>query len=944
MKLRFLFFTLLICAIGFSQNKGTITGVLSDIDSNNQPLPFANVLIKGTKIGANTDIDGKYAITMAPGKYIIQFSFVGYEATEVPVTVIANQTVTANSSLGSGSYKLKDVVIKSSGGREKEAALLLEQKNAVVIKQSIGAQEMSRKGVSDVEEGLTKITGITKVGSRGLFVRGLEDRYNNLLINDLAAPSNNPFSKIVPLDLFPTNIVGVIDVYKTFNPNIYGDFAGGTFNIQTSKTTKSITKINLGFGYTTGNSLKDFLLSTDADTAAGFFGFNGKDRELPSFLGPNATKQTFTNDQAINSVSGNKGFSVSQNKSPLNSSLNLLHSEKFDLSNQRSFAYLLSINYDNNFAIREGVDRTLDLQTTGSKYVNNFVVTDYRYKTTTSALLGLNYNADRFKLGFNTLYIKTTLNSIKDQFGQAGGTAIQNTLIRTNQLDKSDYLNLQLLGEYALTEDKNQTIKGGISYADTKYEQPDRKFFTGTTEGTDQINTAYGGNNFLRQYLTVDGNSFVSGMAEYNLKFGKDGKQNKLTVGYNGNISEMESSYRFVSSRGGNPFTTNTNNINTKIIEDLNNNPEPFNEFSITFQESSNSTYKAILKESAHAGYTNLLLKFNDKYEVNAGVRVESTTKETTYKGLGNFDDPFKVIKYDNLYVLPSLNLKYLMNEKSNLRFAASKTYTKPVVMESFPISYVNADGTSVQGNSILKNSDNYNADLKYELFPSSKEMIAVGVFGKYLNNPIERTFVANATTGTVTTFLNSDSADLFGLEAEFLFGLDRITENLAAFSFGLNTTIMSTKVNVSPTYNSIDEDGNVTYDIASIETHQGSRALQGASNWLVNSDLKYEFYLGKDWTNTLSLVYGVFGKRIYAVGTHGQDHTYELPASQLDLVWSSKISEHFDLKFTADNLLNPSRNLEFGDQGTIPIAEQSVIANSYKKGVGFSMKLGYTF
>jgi hypothetical protein len=62
---------------------------------------------------------------------------------------------------------------------------LLEQKKAVEIKQSIGACEMSLKGVSDVEEGLSKITGIVKVESRGLFVRGLEDRYNNLLINDL---------------------------------------------------------------------------------------------------------------------------------------------------------------------------------------------------------------------------------------------------------------------------------------------------------------------------------------------------------------------------------------------------------------------------------------------------------------------------------------------------------------------------------------------------------------------------------------------------------------------------------------------------------------------------------------------------------------------------------------------------------------------------------------
>ncbi|MGQ7946207.1 TonB-dependent receptor domain-containing protein [Flavobacterium sp. WC2509] len=934
MKLKFLFFTLFICAIGFSQN-GTITGVLLDKDSNNQPLPFANVQIKGTKTGVNTDIDGKYTITAAPGNYIIQFSFVGYESVEAPVTVVANQTATLNSSLGSGSYKLKDVVIKTnSGTREKETALLLEQKQAVVIKQSIGAQEMSRKGVSDVEEGLTKITGITKVGSRGLFVRGLEDRYNNLLINDLAAPTNNPFSKIVPLDLFPTNIVGVIDVYKTFNPNIYGDFAGGTFNIQTSKVSKSVTKLNVGFGYTTANSLSDFLLSQDAQTTKGFFGFNGSERQIPGFLGETATRKTFSTNQALNSVTNNKGFSVSEGKSPLNTSINLLHSEKFNLKNSNVFSYLLSINYDNNFAVREGVDRTIDLQSSGSKYLNNFVTTDYRFKTTNSALVGLNYSTDRLKLSFNTLYIRTTLNSIKDQFGQSGGTAIQNTLIRTNQLEKSDYLNGQLLGEYAITKDKNQTIKAGASYAITKYEQPDRKFFSGIKEGEDKISTSYGGNNFLRQYLTVDGNSFYSAMAEYNLKFGKNDKQNKLTVGYNGNGSQMESSYRFVAS-AGNGFSSSINNIDNQIINDI-------KAKKVVFSESSNATYKVKLDEMANAGYANLFLKFGEKFEVNGGIRFENTTKETYYRTLGTFTAPFKTLKYDNSYFLPSLNLKYLMTESSNIRFAASKTYTRPVIMESFPITFINPDGTSTQGNSILKNSDNYNADLKYELFPTAKEMIVFGLFGKHLINPIEKTFISNATTGTVTTFLNSDSANLFGIEAELLLGLERIDESLANFSWGFNATLMSTKVTVSPTSESIDEDGVVTVK-PSIETHQ-SRSLQGASDWLVNSDLKYEFNLSKDWSNTISLVYGVFGKRIFAVGTNGQDNTYELPVQQLDLVWGSKISEHFDVKFTADNLLNPVRKLEFGNDGTIKVAEESLLANSYKKGIGFSVKLGYTF
>ncbi|SHG69832.1 TonB-dependent receptor [Flavobacterium defluvii] len=932
-NLRFLFIALFICTISIAQNKGTISGVLTDKESNNAALPFANVLIKGTNISVNTDIDGKYSFNVNPGNYTIIFSFVGYETKEAPVTVKAGETVVINQVLSSGSYTLKDVVVKSTANREKETALLLDQKNAVVIKQSIGAQEMSRKGVSDVEEGLTKVTGITKVGSRGIFVRGLEDRYNNLLINDLAVPSNSPFSKIVPLDLFPTNIVGVIDVYKTFNPNIYGDFAGGTFNIQTSKVSKSVTKINIGAGYTTGNSFKDFLLSGDADSAAGFFGFNGKDRELPSFLGSTAGRTTFTQDQALNSVSGDKGFNVSKTKSPLNSSFNFLHAEKFDLSNARNISYLLSLNFDNSYAVREGVSRTL--QTLGDKYNNDFVNTEYRLKTSTSALVGVNYTAERFKLAFNTLYLKTTLNSILDQYGVLSNNGVQNNFIRTNQLDKTDYLNAQLLGEYNLTEDKNQTLKGGVSYANTKYGQPDRKFFSGTQESENQINTSYGGNNFLRQYLDVDGNVFVSGLLEYNLKFGKDGKQNKLTVGYNGNASKMESSYRFVASNGGTFSSTDINNIDTKITNDINSN-------AVFFNESSNTTYKVKLNESANAGYANLFLKFAEKFEINGGVRVESTIKETYYRTLGSFDDPFKLKKYNNLYVLPSLNVKYLLNDTSNIRFAASKTYTKPVVMESFPISYINADNTSTQGNSLLKNSDNYNVDLKYEIFPTAKEMLTFGVFGKYIDNPIERTFIANATSGTVTTFLNSDNATLYGAEVEFLLGLNRISESLEHFSFGLNASVMSTKVNVAKTYESQDEDGLVTVK-NSIETHQ-TRSLQGASDWLVNSDLKYEFNLAKDWTNTMSLVYGVFGKRIYAVGTNGQDNTYELPVSQLDFVWGSKISEHFDVKFTADNLLNPVRKLEFGNNGTVKVDEPSLLANSYKKGVGFSVKLGYTF
>ena len=217
MKFKLLLTTILFSVLSWSQTKGTVKGIISDNEANNIPLPYANVLIKGTTTGVTSNEKGEYSISIVPGDYVIVYSFVGYENIEKSIIIKAGEVIGMNVTLGSGGYKLKDVVVQKVASREKETALLLDQKKAVEIKQSIGSQEMSRKGISDVEEGLTKITGISKVESRGLFVRGLEDRYNYLLVNDLQTPSNTPFKKIIPLDLFPTDIVGVLNIYKTYH-------------------------------------------------------------------------------------------------------------------------------------------------------------------------------------------------------------------------------------------------------------------------------------------------------------------------------------------------------------------------------------------------------------------------------------------------------------------------------------------------------------------------------------------------------------------------------------------------------------------------------------------------------------------------------------------------------------------------------------------------------
>ncbi|POS01217.1 outer membrane receptor protein involved in Fe transport [Flavobacterium croceum DSM 17960] len=928
MKIKLLLVLTLCSFIAFAQ-KATVFGKVLDAESKT-PLHGVTVSIKSEKKSTLTDTNGSYSIPSNANKCTVSFSYVGYETRTETIIFSSNEKQEKNIYLKSSSKSLDEVVIqKTASSREKETALLTEQKKAVEIKQSIGAQELSRKGVSDVEEGLTKITGITKVDGRGLFVRGLEDRYNNLLINDLAVPSNNPFKKIIALDLFPTDIVSVLETYKTFNSNLYGDFAGGTFNIVTTASNKPTTKLSIGTGFTTQNNLQKFIISSDASSTSDFFGFSGNDRDLPKIVGTKPSNYQFTSQESIKSFGS--GFDAKETKSPLNSSISILHSDKYSFGTKKSIQYLFSVNYDNSYQVRKGLDRFFN--TNQGNYDNNLVATKYKFTTNASLLGSIVYKSNRAQLVSNTFYLKTTENLIQDQLGYTNSQTNQNnTFIRLNQLQETSFLNSQLLFNYKLTSNEKHQVKAGISYAKTNFSLPDRKSFRGTLDNN-TINLNYTGNSIVRQYMDFDGKYNVSGLLEYNWKFGSDDltKAHKLTVGYNGYLNQMESSFRFMVSQNmlSNSVSFPVNAPDATLQSELYN-------LNFTYREGTNASYKAKLQEFVNAGYVDLALKLGSKTDVNFGSRLEQSSRETRYREPGDFDAPFIVKKVDKFYVLPTVNSKYKLNDKSNLRFAASKTITRPVVMESYPLEFVNPDATIENGNPNVKNSENYNFDLKYELFPTNKEMVAVSLFSKYLQNPIERLFVQSAGSGGLQiTYNNSKSAVLYGAELEFLLQMKRISESLSNFSVGFNTSLMLTQA-------TIDKENNAVETI--VRKNKTTRNLQGASPWLINADLKYEADFNKNWKNTMTLVYNIYGKRIYAVGTNGLDHYYEMPFGKLDFIWSNKFSEKWELKLGVDNILNPLYKIEMGKENDITIYENDLTIKDYKRGTGFSLNLSYTF
>lgn len=929
------FLTLLFVVIGatvFAQGTGKISGVVTDKKTGDKMIG-ASVKIEGTTKAVGTDTSGKFVISgLTAGKYTIEVSYYTYTTKSITaIEVNEGTTTTLNVALEeTTSQVLNQVVVRGQAGRETEAALLAQQKNAVEIKQGIGIQELSRKGVSNVEEGLTKITGITKVDGRGLFVRGLEDRYNNLLINGLAVPSNNPFKKIIPLDLFPTDIVSALETYKTFNASLYGDFAGGTFNIVTARGEKPITKISIGSGFTSNSTFKKFLRSEEATSFESYLGFNGDTRALPKVFGSVPSSYMMTGNEA-NTQFGS-GFDVDNSNAPLNTSVGVLHTEKINLKNQRSFQYLVSFNTDNDFQVREGVDRFFN--TAQGIYDNNLYTSNYKFSTNSSVLGAINYSSTRLSLNLNAFYLKGTENVIQDQLGYTNSQAtVNNTFIRLNQLQKTDYFTSQLFANYKLVANDSQNIKAGISYTNTRFQFPDRKSFKGSKIGEDQTSLSYSGNSIYRQYMDFDGNLFGSGMLEYNWKFGNEdlGKAHKLSVGYNGSFNKLGSNSRFVVSQNlaSNAVIINTDKPDATLANEISNG-------GFTYREGSNATYRASVQEGINAGYADMSLHLSDKLNVNVGTRFEQSERITKYRNPGSFDDPFQTINIKNFDILPAVNLKYALNDKSNLRLSMSKTLTKPVIMEAFKLEFVNPDATIESGNPNIVNSKNYNFDFKYELFPTNKEMIALTAFAKYIDNPIERLFLQTAGSGGLQiTYNNSKKAVLYGAEFEFLLQLSRISEALNEFSFGFNSSLMYTKTTIDKLSNSTE-----TAAIGNDNT----RALQGASPWLVNADIKHETDFSKKWKSTMTLAYNIYGERIFAVGTNGLDHYYEKPFGKLDFIWNNKISTKWDVKLGVENILNPTYKIQLGDKSLQTIFENDLTVKDYKRGIGVSLGLGYSF
>ena len=670
----FFLFAFIISSIFANAQSGSISGILEDGESAGQPLPFVNVIIKGTTQGTTTDFDGNYIIdNVAPGTYIIEFSFVGYETKEVPgVQVTSGTNTTVDTSLNVNAAALDEIIIKTSVRKNTEAALLLDQQKATVIKESIGSVELAKKGISDAAGAISKIAGISKQeGGGNVYVRGLGDRYLNTTYNGLSLPANNVEKKNMDLALFSSDVIQNVGVSKTYAANFYGDFAAGNVDI-TSKEHSGDFFIDADLGTSVNSNAvgKNFLKSE----GTGYFGFYNRYENNPFAVILSHGVDPVSSNGTIGtsgSISGGKSWNVGE---------------------ESKLSLFATTSFGSDFEYRRGQQANV----TGAANTIFEDSEEFDFSRTTTAMANLVYriNGDH-KIKFNSLFINDATDEVgrygidgrgffrgtvsdEDDFGFfTQNVQFEQDMIYVNQLTGTSRLNEKVKVDY------------GIGYNNVLARQPDRKRVALEQYDLALDNDASTNPVFFSQ-VVFDNQRYFQNIeddelnARVNVKYEKS-ENLTFNFGYNGRSKERT----FDNQRFGydiiNPGTEvqDPNNLNDIFsAENLGTvfNTRVFRALdglgTTNLPGGLENTYSGEL--DVHALYTDATYKIGEKWTLVPGLRVEDFSQSITYDVINlAFNNPGRN-EANETFILPSVNVKYSLTEDQNLRFSASRTVSNP--------------------------------------------------------------------------------------------------------------------------------------------------------------------------------------------------------------------------------------------------------------------------
>lgn len=893
-----------------------LSGIVKEMQNNSEvPLPFANVYVEGTTNGTTTDFDGNYNITIEPGTHTISFSFIGYEKVSKEIIADGETPIEISVTLSASGQNLKEVQVNGVANRESEAILMLEQKKATIIKESIGAKRLSSLGVSDAAAATAKITGVTKnEGSGDIYIRGLGDRYLSTTMNGLPIPSNDVEKKNIDLNLFSADVIKNVGISKTYDVRGYADMASGNVDISSKTLSKEIS-IGLASG-SNSTVLADGVYNNFKVTQ------NYGDATLGFY------KQPYVLKDAIK----NQSWNTASRKTPIDFDFSILGGKKFKLA-ERTLSLFATLSHSGSSEFTKGIYKKYRANIKDQEFFDASINTT-EINTTGLINLSLDLSPDN-SINFNSLFVHTTVDELYEAGRDLNAYVFDQTpketeaFVRDQNLKQTQLIINQLLGTHTLGE--KHTLSWALGFNVVDAGEPNRIRNEGNTINNNTFEFAGVSDMHQRKSFQKISDYELNGNIVDGITLLDEGaKKLSFNLGANFRMKNRDFSSQAIGVRSRLIQVTSLDNLDEALL-----NSALYNNGSI------------IVKPQLYPDkYTGDLLIFagfaNTDFQIgklsgNVGLRYEQNEIDVSFD-VANYINPVSYQSrigtskktYSNL--LPSLNLKYDLNEKSAMRLAISKTVTLPEFKEIAPFEYVSPEGRVTKGNPDLIRSQNYNFDLKWEMYPRASELLSITGFYKKINDPINRA-MTRGSSGNFFFANTGKQAKVYGLELDTRFDI------IHAESTGspeLNVSVNATKM-----WFNQDLLENYQYN------NKSETELQGAADLILNGALSFSNNKENAFNVTVSGNYS--SDKIYALGapedkvnsaTLFNNEIIEKGFVSVDLIVSKKISHRIALKLSGKNLLNPDINqTQFIEPQIGSEPDFDEIVRSYKKGI--AVKLG---
>lgn len=845
---------------------------------------------------------------------------------------------------------IEEVVATGTRLKGTATAVLEERKNQAFVADILGAEQISRTGDSDAASALRRVTGLTLVDGKFIYVRGLGERYSSTLLNGANVPSPDPTRNVIPLDLFPSDIIESLSVQKSYSPSMPASFGGGNVDIR-------LKSIPSDFIFNVSASL-----GTNSENSGDAIGYAGGDRDWfgeddGSRGVPQAILARWNDKNFLDNLSQSEAVAlfsemkrtydpVAENVGPdfgMSVSLGDFH----DINESWRWGYLLTTSYDRGTNVSQEYEleqaNRVGEQTEIVRFFDEILVTEQTVKWSNMLNLGLDYNRNH-RVDYTLIALSDTSDEIKEKFGN------------TENFNLGEGLRIRDIGvDFEERKMYTNQIKGMHTFPEYNFAGLDWKYSIGRS-----IRHAPGGfkTRFLLEDLNADGvfdttneisltNS--TGAAQYDFQVLHDRVEN---FGYNVNmpytLDDWEMEFKFggdfisksrssearriaVSTRafanssdlsGGlfgsimsNDALTSIEFSNTPIIRDL---------------TIAGDDYVAAQKVDAY--YVEADLFYQGTWRFSGGARYEDFRQavvpfdpRTNQFDISDEADRSQLIfKEDKFY--PALAVTYFVSEDMQFRGSIGQTVVRPDLREVSSSTYIDPlTEFPVAGTPGVRTTSILNYDLRWEWYREAGNNLSVGFFYKDMEDPIESVQSPAQDGPPLIRIANAESGTLMGVEIEFLQDLKFVGEGIWENLF------LSGNVTISDSEIELDRQNIVEQTGVSAAITNTKRRLTGHSEYVVNLQLGFDSDNGE---HSASFVYNVFGDRILIPGIDGFDDNFEQPFHSLDLVYKFYPDFNTTWTFKVGNILGEEKELEFED----------TLLRRESKGTSVSLSFKYDF